>query len=110
MVPLLPMLSQSLPLTTPPMPTTTMMRRMDGTCPISTMRYHDLLLVAGFNNLSSPQISSHVHVSGVHEAGAGRSGEGSQPWPKPGQLVREQGGALRPAQEARLPAWTRQEG
>ena len=47
---------------------------------------------------------------GLHEARAGRSGEGTQPWQKPGQLVREQGGALRPAQEARLPARPGQEG
>ena len=49
-------------------------------------------------------------TSGIHEARAGRSGKGTQPWPKPGKLVREQGGALRPAQEARLPAWPGQEG
>ena len=51
-----------------------------------------------------------ISASGLHEARAGRSREGSQPWSKPGKLVRKQGGALRSAQEARLPAWTGQEG
>ena len=57
-----------------------------------------------------PKYHLMISTSGLHEARAGRSGKGTQPWPKPGKLVREQGGALRPAQEARLPAWPGQEG
>ena len=52
---------------------------------------------------------SNLSFAGLHEAGPGGGRQGPQPGQVPGQPLRQQGGALRQAEEARLPAGTGQE-